>query len=188
MSEPHDWYLFRAAPDEDKDGFFTGLSQNVSLLYRLVVSAGLRNPEMGFNPADYFGYFLPVNVDGNQLFAFGLIDIRNRTLLENAVGAGSSTAGLSWATLRDNSLRVVCYSIADFFEADFRFPMKLHQHRTWRGLSRWLSITSTVGSRDRLTRDIVRFLLTTPVATDASVKDATDNLFERLRKSTDLKD
>lgn len=186
--EPHGWIIFTPAREEDKSNLFTSLAQDARLTYRAVIDAGLRNPETDFDPADYFGYFLPMNVPSGredkpmvQTFAFGIVHIKDRSAFEDESGSARNAHLIPANKILAVSKRTICYEIEDFFKTGFRFPATVHQYKTWDGFSGWMGSSLKFSSAHSVVRNTIRFLLMTPPMTDESVKNVTDDLIKKIQ-------
>lgn len=184
--DPLGWIIFTPA-DETRGKFIGDLAQAVRLTYRAVVEAGLRNPEDNFDPADYFGYVLPLVIPTNRngqtqanVFGFGLVHKDKRPIFDGD-HKGRNAHHMPLQDVLDASVRLVCIDAEDIIKSNLDFPMKLFQHKKWQGLKGWMGGEMSVPNQGSLIRFITKFLLTVPVMTEDKAADAAADLIKKFR-------
>lgn len=191
MEEAHSWLIFTPGSEERHRhvSLLYIAAQELRLCYRGVVAAGLRNPETGFNPADYFGYMLPTKIGSNPLngpeehrtaFTFGLMHI-DRKLDHFPPDEKFDHTKVDGYRLRKASLRWIAYDAESLVKAADRFPIKVRHYKSWEGHERLISGLLEYRSHGQFTHRTLNFLLQPPGFSEQEVEQTAANLIKKLR-------
>ena len=195
FQEPHSWIIWSPDADSPTDvnvrhvAGLSAVAQSVRLMYRVIVVSGLRNPDTGFNPADYLGYMLPTTIPsdldkdpankGIQALTFGLLHIdRKKDFFPDSIKF--KPAEVDGYELRKASLRWIGYDMENLVAAE-KFPFKLRYYKSWEGHTRLVTGTMPIPAPHIYIHRTLNHLLNPPGFSEEKVEQAATDLLNRLR-------
>lgn len=195
ITEPHSWIIWKPSTlTGDEENFkhvtmVSNIAQAVRLNYRNIVIAGLRNPETGFNPADYFGFMFPLMLPRGTVenpkegkitaLTFGLMHIDFKSEFFPKGIEKFDPADVNDLAIQ-KSLRWIGYDLTELTKAD-TFPYKLRYYKTWQEYQRILTGTMSIGAPHQFIHRTLDHLLNPPGFSEQAVDESTQDLMKKLR-------
>ncbi len=195
-AEPHGWIIFSPAK-EPFHRHVHGLcimGEDVRITYRDIVTAGLRNPEADFNPADYFGYMFPMPMPrtsdtepptpSRMAMVFGLMHIDRRDDFFPP-GERFDPTSTNGSDIRKASLRWIGYDLGELVAAE-GYPIRVRYYKNWQGHTRLLTGTVQYRRPTQFVQRTLTHLLNPPGFSEAAVEQSATDLLTRLRSGNAL--